>query len=385
MNILIGVCGGISVYKSCELVRLLQKNGCNVIVVMTECAQKFITKTTFETLSKNKVLTDIFLDPLQHIELARWTDRIIIAPATATTLSRLRYGMANDLLSAICLATEAKIFLAPAMNEKMWQNQILQENLFGLKKYGYEVILPIYGDQACGDIGYGRMANVDTITKKVLDLSGQLSGKRVLITLGSTVEKIDPVRYLSNFSSGKMGVEIAKACQVEGASLSLVVGKIEVKLPDSCEIWQVKNSDEMISAVNLLVDNNDIIISVAAICDYKPLFYSSEKIKKDAKKITLELVPTEDLLCSLKEKTIYKIGFCAETNNLVENARKKISSKGIDCIIANKIHANGNPFGSDYNKAIFITKNYQHCFNEMSKSALAVEIVKKIAEFYDAL
>jgi phosphopantothenoylcysteine decarboxylase / phosphopantothenate---cysteine ligase len=385
-NIILAVTGGIAAYKACELARLFIKSGAAVKVVMTESAENFIHPNTFSALTGNPVYTDIFSDPMLHIDLAKWADEIIIAPATAATISRIASGLAEDLLTTICIATKAKIFIAPAMNTVMWSHPSTQRNINTLKEDGYQIIEPTSGQQACGDIGFGRLAEPESIFETISSKENTLiKNIHVLITAGPTQENIDPVRYISNFSSGKMGYAIAEAFQEMGATVTIVTGPTHLAAPPHCELLQVKTANDMLDAVNKLIHQNDIFISAAAVSDYQAKHLSSHKIKKTTEPFTLELMKTRDILENLAQQkhSAFIVGFCAETDNLLEQAKIKLTRKKLDVIIANEVREDGFPFHQDDNEVVYLTKEGKEIFFEKeNKKSLAIKLVEHIMEAF---
>lgn len=389
-NILLGVTGGIAAYKSVALVRRLKDQGSNVQVIMTESAQEFITALTFQAISGNPVHTSL-LDPqaeaaMGHIELARWADAIVIAPATANSMARLANGEADDLLTTVCLASKAPVAVAPAMNQAMWSNPATQQNLQILKSRKIEIYGPAAGQQACGDVGEGRMLEAEEIAEKLESLFKQktLSGVRVMVTAGPTREAIDPVRYISNHSSGKMGYAIAQAALEAGASVELVSGPCALELSDRIELSRVESAEEMLSAVQRNINEVDIFIAVAAVADYRPQDIASQKIKKHADAITLELVKNPDILASVAslENKPFCVGFAAETENLEQHAKQKLESKHLDMIVANRVDKSDSGFNSDYNSATVFCCNGATEFEKMTKTRLASELIGLIASHY---
>ncbi len=358
-QIILGVCGGIAAYKSAELVRLLCKQGAQVQVVMTAAAGEFITALTFQALSGRPVRTSLFDTEAEagmgHIELARWADLILIAPATANTMAKIARGISDDLLTTLCSASKAPLLIAPAMNQQMWRSEASQENLIALKKrQNIHLCGPADGAQACGDIGPGRMEEPEKILQCTIDrLNVQqcLQGRRVLITAGPTLEDIDPVRYLSNRSSGKMGYAIAQAALDEGARVTLISGPVALQSPGGVELQQVRSAQQMHAAVFAALDGIDVFIATAAVADYRPIMKNSEKIKKNADTLTIELVKNPDILsdvAALADKPLC-IGFAAETNNLQSYALDKLQRKNLDMIAANQVGENQG-FESDENE-----------------------------------
>ena len=389
-NIILAVTGGIAAYKSAEIVRNLKKLGSNVKVIMTNSSQEFITPLTLQALSGNPISIDL-LDvdtesAMSHIELARWADAFLVAPCTANTISRLAAGRGDDLLSAVTLAFEGILALAPAMNQVMWRDTRTQDNIQKLIKEGVLIYGPGAGEQACGDVGLGRMLEPNEIIEKLSSLfnSGSLLQKKVLITAGPTQEPIDPVRFISNKSSGKMGFAIAEAAIEAGAEVVLVSGPVNLQDPDNVHIVEVKTAKEMLKAVMHHVVTSDIFIGVAAVADYSPINSELKKIKKniDNSSLVLKMKETKDILLevgSLKEKP-YLVGFAAETENLIQNAKKKLNMKNLDLIIANDVSSQDIGFDSDFNEVFLITEDEEILIEKTSKRNLS----RKIIEFISA-
>ena len=389
-NILLAVTGGIAAYKSAEIVRNLKKLGSNVKVIMTKSSQEFITPLTLQALSGNPVSIDL-LDvdaesAMSHIELARWADAFLVAPCTANTISRLAAGRGDDLLSAVTLAFEGILALAPAMNQVMWRDTRTQNNIQKLLKEGVLIYGPGAGEQACGEVGLGRMLEPNEIIEKLSSLfnSGSLLQKKVLITAGPTQEPIDPVRFISNKSSGKMGFAIAEAAIEAGAEVVLVSGPVNLKDPDNVHIVEVKTAKEMLKAVMHHVVTSDIFIGVAAVADYSPINSELKKIKKniDNSSLVLKMKETKDILLevgSLKEKP-YLVGFAAETENLIQNAKKKLTRKNLDLIIANDVSSQDIGFDSDFNEVFLITEDEEILIEKTSKRNLSRKIIEFISE-----
>ena len=392
-NILLGVTGGIAAYKAAEIVRHLKRSGSSVRVVMTKSAEEFITPLTLQALSGNRVSREL-LDAeaeaaMGHIELAKWADGILIAPATANTLARLSSGRGDDLLSTITLAFEGPISLAPAMNQAMWRDARTQENLKKLIDKGYILCGPGSGEQACGDVGLGRMLEPLEIMKIFSDSfkEGILSGKSVLITAGPTKEPIDPVRFITNRSSGKMGYSLAEAAIDAGAIVTLITGPVDIEPPMKCNTIPVETAKEMHEAVMHHVNKKDIYIGTAAVSDYRPARKNETKLKKDDKgsPLILELVENQDILKSVSEldERPYVVGFAAETNDLIENAKTKFKNKGLDLIVANDVSDKSIGFDSDDNAVTLITKSRNLAIEKESKRKIAKKIIKLIAEEID--
>ena len=392
-NILLGVTGGIAAYKAAEIVRYLKKSGSSVRVVMTKSAEEFITPLTLQALSGNRVSREL-LDAeaeaaMGHIELAKWADGILIAPATANTLARLSSGRGDDLLSTITLAFEGPISLAPAMNQAMWRDSRTQENLKKLIDKGYILCGPGSGEQACGDVGLGRMLEPLEIMEIFSDSfkEGMLSGKSVLITAGPTKEPIDPVRFITNRSSGKMGYSLAEAAIDAGAIVTLITGPVDIEPPMKCNAIPVETAKEMHEAVMHHVNKKDIYIGTAAVSDYRPARKNETKLKKDDKgsPLILELVENQDILKSLSEldERPFVVGFAAETNDLIKNAKTKFKNKGLDLIVANDVSDKSIGFDSDDNAVTLITKRRNLAIEKESKRKIAKKIIKLIAEEID--
>ena len=389
-NILLGVTGGIAAYKAAEIVRHLKKSGSSVRVVMTKSAEEFITPLTLQALSGNRVSREL-LDAeaeaaMGHIELAKWADGILIAPATANTLARLSSGRGDDLLSTITLAFEGPISLAPAMNQAMWRDSRTQENLKKLIDKGYILCGPGSGEQACGDVGLGRMLEPLEIMEIFSDSfkEGMLSGKSVLITAGPTKEPIDPVRFITNRSSGKMGYSLAEAAIDAGAIVTLITGPVDIEPPMKCNTIPVETAKEMHEAVMHHVNKKDIYIGTAAVSDYRPARKNETKLKKDDKgsPLILELVENQDILKSVSEldERPYVVGFAAETNDLIKNAKTKFKNKGLDLVVANDVSDKSIGFDSDDNAVTLITKSRNLAIEKESKRKIAKRIIKLIAE-----
>lgn len=388
-NILIGVTGGIAAYKSCELVRRLKDSGAEVRVVLTSSAQAFVTALTFQALSGNPTHTEL-LDPdaeagMGHIELARWADRIVIAPATANFISRLAAGRADNLLSTLCIATKAPIAVAPSMNQGMWSNTTTQNNIATLEQLGIEIIGPDSGDQACGDVGPGRMSEPAEIVQTLVGNQGlpALQGKKIVITAGPTQEAIDPVRYLSNHSSGKMGYLLAMAFAKAGAETKLISGPVSLPCPLGVSRTLVTSCEEMHAEVMAEIANTDVFIGTAAVADYRPETRHANKIKKDSDRIEIRLVKNPDILAevsALKQRPSIVVGFAAESENLVENAAKKLKSKRLDFIIANDISDTSIGFQSDNNAVTILGQDIQIAIEKSPKRLIASKILDLVAE-----
>lgn len=387
-RILLGVTGGIAAYKSAELTRRLQDEGAEIRCVMTSAAQAFITPLTMQALSNNPVHTDL-LDPemesaMGHIELARWADIIVIAPATADFIARLNAGQGDDLLTTLCLASQCPIAVAPAMNQAMWAKDKTQNNLLQLKSSGITILEPGEGLQACGDVGEGRLMEVPDIVDAVANqfAPGLLTGRHVVITAGPTREAIDPVRYISNNSSGKQGYALAAAALDAGARVSLVTGPTSLTPPERAEVYQVISADEMLAAVMSCIGDADIFIGVAAVSDYKPVAISKQKLKKNGDEgLTLKLTQNPDILQAVSqlENRPFTVGFAAETENVVAYAQEKLARKNLDMIVANNVGDKTIGFGSDDNETVVIDRNEQIPLPKMSKDTLSRALIKQIS------
>ena len=387
-NVLLGISGGIAAYKSAELVRQLQELGANVRVIMTRGAREFITPLTLQALSGNPVHTEL-LDTeaelgMSHIELARWADLLLIAPATADLLARLAAGRADDLLTTVALATAAPLLLAPAMNQQMWRDEATAANVAKLLNRGYTMVGPAVGVQACGDTGAGRMEEPDLIAEAAANLfeNGLLAGKRVVITAGPTREALDPVRYISNHSSGKMGYALAQAAVDAGAQTTLVSGPVTLAAPEHAKVINVESATQMLDQCLQLLPDCDIFIACAAVADYRPAAIEQQKIKKGPHQISLELVRNPDIVASVaaSENRPFTVGFAAETTELVAHARDKLERKRLDMIIANDVSNRAIGFNSDNNEAIALWPGGEQALTLSGKDAMARSIIRLIAE-----
>lgn len=386
-HIVLGVTGGIAAYKSADLVRRLREAGADVRVVMTTAAKEFITPLTLQAVSGNPVHDDLFdlkaEAAMGHIELARWADLLLVAPATADFMARLLAGEANDLLTTLCLATKAPIALAPAMNQGMWKNAATQENVNGLQAKGVKIVGPAEGSQACGDVGLGRMSEpleiVDFVSKQFQ--TGRLSGKKVVITAGPTREAIDPVRYLSNASSGKMGYALARAAVEAGAEVVLISGPVDIQKPERVKSIDVVSADDMLRAVMSEVMECDVFFSVAAVSDYRCKTVAQQKIAKQEAHMTLHLERNPDIVSEVAHlpKRPIVIGFAAETDNLLANAKTKLVKKKLDMIVANQVGV-GIGIGSDDNAVTVMWGEHQQVFQAMPKTKLARELIAFMAD-----
>ena len=388
-RILLGITGGIAAYKCCELVRRLRDEQADVRVVMTRAAQAFITPLTLQALSGNPVHTDL-LDPaaeaaMGHIELAKWADAIIIAPASADFIARLNCGMADDLLSTLCLASQAPLAIAPAMNQAMWQNLQTQANITQLLNRGIRLFEPAQGSQACGDTGPGRMQEPDQLLQAIKQLFAPplLTGKNLLITAGPTREAMDPVRYISNYSSGKMGFALARAAIAAGASVSLVTGPVNLATPPGVKRIDVTSAEEMLAACLHEVSRADIFIACAAVADYRPATIAEQKIKKSQNTMQVTMTRNPDIVATIAALADrpYVIGFAAETENLLAHARDKRQRKNLDMIIANNVADPSIGFNSDSNAVTVIdSKDQATEIAPADKNQLADSIIQLVAE-----
>ncbi|MGE4659358.1 MAG: bifunctional phosphopantothenoylcysteine decarboxylase/phosphopantothenate--cysteine ligase CoaBC [Arenicellales bacterium] len=389
-HIVLGITGGIAAYKSAELTRRLMDHGATVQVVMTDAAKAFIAPLTLQALSGRPV-RDTLLDPsaesgMGHIEIARWADRLIVAPASADFIARIAGGMASDLLAAVCLATSAPVILVPAMNQGMWRKSATQRNIATLKADGVTILGPASGEQACGDVGPGRMLEPGEIISH-LTHSGQtkaLDGTNVTITAGPTWEALDPIRGLSNHSSGKMGYAVAEAAAAAGATVTLVSGPTALDPPPGIQYRSVRSAEEMLAAVEQDIEACDVFIGVAAVADYRPAQSENSKIKKHAESVTLELVRNPDILARVAQqpKRPFTVGFAAETDHPIAYAREKLHNKGLDLIAVNQIDEANNPFGSDQNRLVLISKTDEVDLGRDNKTALAEQLISEIAHRY---
>ncbi len=389
-TIVLGVSGGIAAYKSAILASSLTKLGANVKVIMTKNACNFITPVTFETLTNNKCIIDTFdrnfEHNVEHISIAKSADAFIIAPATANVIAKLSHGIADDMLTTTFLAANCPKIVAPAMNTQMYQNQITQDNISILTQYDVTVATPTSGILACGDIGEGKMQEPDRLIayiEKALHQPKDMSGKNVLVTAGATKESIDPVRYITNHSTGKMGYAIAKQCMLRGASVTLISGETSIAPPDFVDVIYVKNADEMLNTVTKIFDSQDIVIKAAAVSDYTPQKYNNEKMKKSDDDFSIPMQRTTDILktiCEKKREDQFVCGFSMETQDMIANSRAKLLSKNADMIVANNLKDKGTGFGTDTNAVTIITKNRDFNVPLASKEHIAKIIVDNIME-----
>ena len=386
--VVIGVSGGIAAYKTANLVSALVKHGVKVHVIMTKNATNFITPTTFEVLSGNKCIVDTFdrgfTFEVEHISLAKKADLILIAPATANIIAKLSAGIANDMLTTTVLAAKCPILVAPAMNTNMYEHITVRNNLEKLSSYGYEIIEAASGRLACGDVGKGKLADIEVLFDHIVKniaYEKDLAGKNVLVTAGPTIEKIDPVRFISNHSSGKMGIELAKAAAYRGAKVRLILGKTALKRPEFVDIVDVVSAQDMYEAVKEFASDSDIIIKSAAVADYRPYDVADEKMKKSDGELNIRLERTTDILKYLgenKKDNQFLCGFSMETSNLIENSKLKLEKKNLDMIVANNLKEEGAGFAKDTNKVSIITKENIIQTEVLSKKEVAHKILDEI-------
>ena len=389
-TILLGVTGGIAAYKSASLASLLVKAGAEVRVIMTENAKNFITPITFETLTGHKCITDTFDRnfefSVEHVSLAQKADAIMIAPATANVIAKLAHGLADDMLTTTVLASKAPKIIAPAMNTGMYENPVTQDNLALLQKYGMEVVTPASGRLACGDVGAGKMPEPETLIEyiyKVCAYKKDMTGMKVLVTAGPTQEALDPVRYLTNHSSGKMGYNIAKICMLRGAEVTLVSGKTALTAPMFVHTIPVTSAKDMFDAVTSHAPEMDLIIKAAAVADYRPSHIADEKVKKSDAELAIPMERTDDILKYLgehKRPGQFLCGFSMETENMLENSQKKLQKKNLDMIVANNLKVAGAGFETDTNIVTFITPDTVTELPIMGKDQVAFRLIDKILE-----
>ena len=388
-TIVLGVTGGIAAYKSANLASMLVKLNADVHVIMTHNATHFITPMTFETLTNNKCIVDTFdrnfSFDVKHISLAKRGDLFVVAPCTANVIGKLAHGICDDMLTTTMLATKAPKLIAPAMNTGMWENPILQDNLLKLKGYGYHIIDPIIGRLACGDTGTGKMNSEEVIVEHILTFMAKehdLKGKRFLITAGPTQEAIDPVRYITNHSSGKMGYAIAKMARLRGAEATLVSGPVNIRPFEGVDVVPVVSAQDMFQAVTSRSGEADVVIMCSAVADYTPAVYSDQKVKKHDDEMAIQLTRTQDILGWLgehKSATQTLVGFSMETENLIENSRAKLLKKHADLICANSIAGGHTGFAVDTNKVTLITNETVTELPLCSKEETADKILDFIA------
>ncbi len=389
-NVLLAVTGSIAAYKIANLASMLKKLHCNVNVLMTQNATNFINPITFETLVGNKCLIDTFDRSFQysteHVALSKQADVVLVAPASANVIGKLANGIADDMLTTTVMACTCKKILSPAMNTNMYLNPVVQDNLAKLKHYGMEVIAPDTGYLACGDIGEGKMPSEQVLLEYILkEIAHEkdMKGLKVLITAGPTIERLDPVRFISNHSTGKMGYAIAKHCMHRGADVTLVTGRTTVPKPPFVKIIETESADDMFHAVKDNYESQDIIIKAAAVADYRPKNVSGEKIKKNEEELAVELERTTDILKYLgdhRKKGQFLCGFSMETENLYDNSKVKLEKKHIDMIVANSLKQQGAGFGTDTNIVTFITKKDKTELPLLGKEEVAARLMDYILE-----
>ncbi|MBI0006400.1 bifunctional phosphopantothenoylcysteine decarboxylase/phosphopantothenate--cysteine ligase CoaBC [Gilliamella sp. W8126] len=395
-NILLGITGGIAAYKCPDLVRHLKKAGAQVRVVLTESASHFVAPMTLQAVSGNAVSKELF-DPtaelsMSHIELAKWADLVLIAPATANIIAKMANGIADDLLSTICLATPAKIVIAPAMNQQMYKAAATQQNLATLESRNILVLGPDEGFQACGDIGPGRMVEPTTIVESINNYflaNSELAGTTITVTAGPTIEELDPVRYISNYSSGKMGFAIAKAAAEMGATVNLISGPVNLTTPNNVNRINVKSAKQMYDEALVLAEKSAIFISCAAVADYRAETIAKNKIKKtdDSNELVIKLVKNPDIVASiagLKEHRPFVVGFAAETNDVKTYALKKLTTKNLDLICANDVSDHNIGFNSDQNALTLYWQNGEQTLPLSSKQQLAKQLLQAVITRYKA-
>ena len=395
MNVVLGITGGIAAYKAPDLVRRLRERGAEVQIVMTSSAEEFVTSTALQAVSGKPIRSNLWDKEaeaaMSHIELARWADVVLVAPATAEVMARIVSGGAPDLLTTICLATEAPIAVAPAMNHVMWSNPATQSNREVLEQRGVHILGPGVGSQACGETGAGRMLEPDAIAATVFSLTGGkgeglLEGRKVVVTAGPTREAIDPVRYITNRSSGKMGYAIASAAAAQGANVVLVSGPVNLAEPSGVDVVHVESAEEMFAATHAAIIDADIFIGAAAVADYRPAAAVEQKIKKTNEAMTIDLVRCRDILASVAtlDNAPFTIGFAAETENVIEYARGKLTKKKLDMIIANRVGRDCG-FDRDDNAATALWNGGEKSFPTSSKIDLARNLIELATEHFYAV
>lgn len=388
-TVVIGISGGIAVYKVLDVISKLKKIGVNIHVIMTKSATEFVTPLSFQSLSQNYVVCDMFEEPktwdVEHISLAKKADVFLVAPATANVIGKIANGIADDMLTTTIMATKAKVLIAPAMNTNMYENPIVQKNISILKELDYKFVEPDSGRLACGDVGKGKLSTPDNIVNNIIDLLTQkqdLKGKKIMVTAGPTIESIDPMRYITNRSSGKMGYSIANEAIKRGADVTLISGPTNLTPPQNLKkLIKIESAEDMYKAVINNLNENDVIIKSAAVADYKPKNYSEQKIKKSDDDLIIELDRNKDIayeIGKIKNNKIL-IGFAAETNDILDNAMKKIKKKNLDFIVANDLTKEGAGFGSDTNIVKIIDKEGNITdYPKMKKEEVANVILDKI-------
>ena len=393
-RVLVGVSGCVAAYKACEVVRGLQKAGCELRVVLTEHAERFVGRASFDALTGAPTLTDLFAYPgsaIPHIELSGWADLVLVAPATANVLAKMAHGLADDALSSTLLATEAPVLVAPAMNTRMWRNPATQANVACLRARGVQVIEPAAGRLACGDVGEGKLATVDDIVAAALAAlvppELPLAGKRVVITAGPTHEAIDPVRFIANASSGKMGYALARAAHAAGAQVTLVSGPVALAAPEGVDVVDVVSAAQMHAAALEAFEAADAAICAAAVADYTPAVVADHKLKKGAEELeAIRLVRTADILASLSavKGSRVVVGFAAETNDLIAHAADKLARKGCDMIVANDVSRADSTFGSDTDAVTLLTAQGAQELPCLPKDEVAQHVISALVRLMEA-
>ena len=389
-TVLLGVTGSIAAYKIANLASALKKLHADVHVLMTQNATNFINPITFESLTGNKCLVDTFDRNFQfqveHVSIAKKADVVMLAPASANVIGKIAHGIADDMLTTTVMACKCPVYISPAMNTNMYENPILQDNLKILEKYGYHIIIPASGYLACGDTGAGKMPEPEALLQYIVQeiaFEKDLKGKKILITAGPTQEKIDPVRFITNHSSGKMGYALAKRAAMRGAEVTLVSGQVSIAPPPFVKVVSIVSAKDMFDAVTAVSDQQDIIIKAAAVADYRPSFVSDEKMKKKDDQMSIELERTDDILKYLgehKREGQFLCGFSMETQNMISNSRAKLEKKNLDMIAANNLKVEGAGFKTDTNVLTLITQNEEVSLDMMSKEDAAGVILDKIKE-----
>lgn len=388
-HVVLGVTGSIAAYKIASLASMLKKQNADITVIMTQNATQFITPITFESLTGNKCLVDTFdrnfRHNVEHVALAKLADVVMVAPASADIIAKAAHGIADDMLTTTLLACECPKIFAPAMNTRMYRNAIVQDNIRTLRNYGMEVVTPGTGYLACGDTGEGKMPEPELLMESIIKAlsSNDMEGVRVLVTAGPTREKLDPVRYISNHSTGKMGYAIARAAMMRGAEVTLVTGKTQIAPPIDVHVIEIESAADMAEAVKACAEKQDIIIKAAAVADYRPKSVAAEKVKKKEDDLTIELERTEDILAYLgahKKKDQFLCGFSMETENMIDNSRVKLEKKNLDMIVANNLKEAGAGFGVDTNIVTLMSREDTMQLPIMSKAEVADKLLDYIME-----
>ena len=387
-HVVMGVTGSIAAYKACDIISALRKSGVDVHVILTHAGAEIITPLTLETISGNRVVKDMFDSDrhfeVEHISLAKLADLFLVAPATANFIGKMASGIADDMLTTTVMACKCKKYISPAMNTNMFENPIVQDNLKVLEHYNYEVISPAVGYLACGDTGAGKMPEPELLLEYILrEIAREkdMKGLHVLVTAGPTQESVDPVRYITNHSTGKMGYAIAKVCMQRGADVTLVTGPTSIEKPHFVNVVPITTAREMFEEVTGRAEEQDIIIKAAAVADYRPRYVSDEKVKKKDDDLALEMERTDDILAYLgahKTKDQFLCGFSMETENMLENSRKKLKKKNLDMIIANSLKMEGAGFGGNTNVVTVITEDFEKELGKLTKEETADRILDQI-------